>query len=361
MTRLARRFDILYMERFNTRDMTWRELLAKAWNRLLRPRPSRTSNEMHGIRFVSLGWLGPHDSQARRQRNIDLARAVAEAASPHDWHCRVLWISNPSYVALEFLDSLCKADRTVYDCVQRFEYNRNYPPDIGEIDREIARRVDVVFADSKTIFEEKRALNENTYHVPQGVDVDRFLCAGVNRTPPDELRWLKRPIFGYHGAWHQAFDPDLVAAILDNVKDSTFAFVGPTDGREKAWKQRYPQAVFLGPRDHVRLGRYVNGFDVCLVPYRIDAHTRGVFPTKFFEYVATGLPIVSTDLPDLREYTEWVDLAGNREAFVEAAKAAVDRERRPVEEVRAFVEQHTWDRRVERMLERLGPDLCGTD
>lgn len=355
MTRFAKHFDIHYIERFGTRALTIREMFSAAWKRLAARRPGGLSDEMHGVRFIAPGVSPFHGSPARRRRNVEAVRRAIDGAWPAGLKKKILWISNPSYVALEYLKSARgQWDKTVYDCVQRFEFNRNYPPGIGEIDREIARSVDVVFCDSRTIFAEKQKLNENTHLIPQGVDVERFLYTGVNCTPPDDLRWLKRPIFGYHGAWHQAFDADLVGSILDGVKDATFAFVGPTEGSDPEWRKKYWQATFTGPRDHIRLGRYVNAFTVCLIPYRLDEHTQGVFPTKFFEYVATGLPIVATDLPDLREYREWVTIAKDRGEFLEAARVAAQRERRPVEDVRPFVEQHTWDRRVEQMLEQLG-------
>ena len=354
MTRLARRFNLYYIERFSTRRLSFNEMLRAAAARWLAPGESPVSSGAAAIHFVAPRVTPFHASRFWRRHNYYLLARAIDNAWPRDLRRSVLWIYNPSYLALEFLKRTAgEWERTVYDCIQRFEFNRNYPPAIGEIDREIARRVDLVFADSRMIWEEKRRLNPNSHFVPQGVDVERFIWEGPNATPPDELRVLKRPILGYQGAWHQAFDSDLVAATIEAIADSTFVFVGPTLGREKALLRRCPSAVFFGPRDHSLLGRYVNGFDVCLIPYRLDAHTEAVFPTKFFEYVATGLPIVATDLPDLREYEQYVALARNRDEFIEKVRAAIDQPRRPPQLVRPFVEQQSWDRRVERMLELL--------
>jgi glycosyltransferase involved in cell wall biosynthesis len=351
MTRLAGRFSVYYIERFGTRRLAGCELLAAAWKRLVAPRGRLLAPAAQGIHFITPKIAPLHSSGFWRRRNLNALRRAVEAAWPEGLKRSVLWVYNPSYLALEFLrETRGQWERTVYDCNQRFAFNRYYPSEIGEIDAAIAREVDLVLTDSATIAEEKRRENANTHHVPQGVDPERFLWTGVNRTPTDEMRWLKPPVFGYHGAWHQAFDESLIAALLEKAGPCSFLFIGPTLGHEEALRRRFDDAVFLGPRDHIRLGRYVNGFDVCLIPYRRDEHSEGVFPTKFFEYVATGLPIVATDLPDLRPYGEWVTLADGAERFVEAARAAVGRERRPIEEVRPFVEQHSWDRRVETIL-----------
>lgn len=354
MTRLAKRFEVYYIERFSTRRLGFREIVQAASSRFLASRQLSNSVPQTTLHFIAPRVKPFHGAQFWRRRNYRALAAAIDDAWPHDLRRTVLWIYNPSYLALEFLiQTAGQWERTVYDCVQRFEFNRYYPPDIGEIDREIARRVNVVFADSRTIWEEKQRLNPAAHFVPQGVDVERFIWEGANRTPPDELQHLKRPILGYHGAWHQAFHADWVAAAVEAIPGSTFVFIGPTFGREQPWRRRCPSAVFLGPRDHARLGSYVNAFDVCLIPYRLDAHTEGVFPTKFFEYVATGLPMVSSDLPDLRVYDQWVALARTREEFIGRVKAAIHQPRRLPEFVRPFVEQQSWDRRVEHMLEVL--------
>jgi glycosyltransferase involved in cell wall biosynthesis len=362
MTRLAGHFDVHYIERFGTRRLTVREMIRAALVRVFTRRKQSVPAAANGLHFIDPGVTPFHATHFWRHRNyVTLARAV-ERTWPRDLRRTVLWIYNPSYLALEFLTRTAgQWERTVYDCVQRFEFNRHYPPDIGEIDREIARRVDRVFADSRTIWEEKKRLNSNSHFIPQGVDVERFIWEGVNRALPDELRPLKRPILGYQGAWHQAFDEDLIAALIEAVADSTFVFVGPTMGRERHLRRQCPSAVFLGSRHHADLGRYVNGFDVCLIPYRLNAHTEGVFPTKFFEYVATGLPIVASDLPDLREYAQYAALARNCDEFIEKVKAAIRQSRRPLELVRPFVEQQSWDRRVEQMMELLNVGLFHLD
>jgi len=355
MTRLAKHYEVYYIERFGTRAMPAGELLGTLRRRVRGRRSHAAAPPLHGLQFLNPRVAPFHGARFWRRRNTASLQRAVEAAWPAGLARSVLWIYNPSYVALEYLERTAgQWGRTVYDCVQRFEHNEFYPPDIGAIDAAIARRVDLVLTDSSTIAEDKRPLNANTHFVPQGVDADRFLYAGVNRTPPDDIRWMARPLLGYHGSWHQAFDPALVTAALDAVAGARFLFVGPTFGRERALRRTHEAAVFIGPREHIRLGRYVNAFDVCLIPYRLDAHTAGVFPTKFFEYVATGLPIVATDLPDLRAYRDWAALARTPAEFVELARAATQLPRRPIEAVRPFVEEQSWDRRVERMLELIG-------
>ena len=358
MTRLAAQFEVYYIERFGTRRLGPGAMLRALARRYLRPRRPTGGEPAGDLRFIDPRVAPFHASRLWRRRNFAALERAVEDAWPRDLRRRILWIYNPSYLALEYLERHAgRWDRTVYDCVQRFAFNRYYPRDIGEIDRAIARCVDLVLTDSQTIHNEKKPLNPNTHFIPQGVDLERFAWQGVNRTPPDDLRWMSHPVLFYHGAWHQAFDESLVVAALDAIAGSTFIFVGPTLGREKNLLRRCgPRAACFGPVDHQRLGRYVNACDVLVIPYRMDEHTRGVFPTKFFEYVATGLPIVATDLPDLRRYGDWAALARNRDEFVEACRAAASQPRRPPEVVLPFLEPHTWDRRVERMLELLAID-----
>jgi glycosyltransferase involved in cell wall biosynthesis len=354
MTRMARHFEVFYIERFGTKPLPLAGLSRAIVRRIMTRRGHAASGEAlpEGFHFINPHVAPFHGTAAWRRRNFDALVRAIDTAWPPELARGVLWIYNPSYVALEYLDQFGdRFERTVYDCVQRFEHNVFYPPDIGEIDRAIVERVDLVFTDSRTILQDKLPLNAASHHIPQGVDVQRFLWTGENRATPDDLRWIARPILGYLGAWHQAFDERFVCAALDGAPGSRFVFVGPTFGHEKRRNECRRNAIFLGPRDHAQAGRYVNAFDVCLIPYRLDEHSEGVFPTKFFEYAATGLPIVSTDLPDLRPYDDWTALARTPEEFAARTRAAARQARRPPEVARRFVEPHSWDRRVDRMLE----------
>jgi uncharacterized SAM-binding protein YcdF (DUF218 family) len=112
---------------------------------------------------------------------------------------------------------------------------------------------------------------------------------------------------------------------------------------------------FFGQRPHGDLPRYVRGFDVGLVPYRITEYTANVYPTKLNEYLVMGIPVVATDLNEIRrfnaEHGDIVRVAGSTDAYAAAVTAAAGDAAPPAEVARrvAVAESNSWERRLEKM------------
>ena len=116
-----------------------------------------------------------------------------------------------------------------------------------------------------------------------------------------------------------------------------------------------PNVHLFGQRPHGELPRYVRGFDVGLVPYRITEYTANVYPTKLNEYLSMGIPVVATDLAEIRrfnaEHGDIVRIAGSSDAYADAVSAAVRDVAPPAEVARriAVAESNSWERRLEKM------------
>ena len=72
---------------------------------------------------------------------------------------------------------------------------------------------------------------------------------------------------------------------------------------------------------HADLPAALAGTDVYIIPYRINALTMGISPAKIYECLATGMPVVSTPLPELERFGEHVYLAEGAEGFAEALRS----------------------------------------
>jgi len=79
-------------------------------------------------------------------------------------------------------------------------------------------------------------------------------------------------------------------------------------------------------RDNPNLPALVKGFDVCLMPFAMNAATRYINPTKTLEYMAAGKPIVSSAVPDVvHNFTPIVAVAHSHDEFVDAVASALQR------------------------------------
>ncbi|HEX8497047.1 MAG TPA: glycosyltransferase, partial [Actinomycetales bacterium] len=109
-----------------------------------------------------------------------------------------------------------------------------------------------------------------------------------------------------------------------------------------------PQAEnirYLGKQDYDALPRVMARFDVALMPFALNEATRSISPTKTLEYLAAGLPVVSTRVPDVvADYEGVVHLADDGHEFAQACVHVAEhrlseRDRR----VRPIQARQEWD------------------
>jgi len=68
--------------------------------------------------------------------------------------------------------------------------------------------------------------------------------------------------------------------------------------------KKYSNISYLGELTPNDLNELFNKCKIGLIPYKLNAHTRGIYPMKVHEYGAAGLTVVSTKLPSLLEFSE---------------------------------------------------------
>jgi glycosyltransferase involved in cell wall biosynthesis len=111
--------------------------------------------------------------------------------------------------------------------------------------------------------------------------------------------------------------------------------------------QRMSNVRVLGHMAHDDLPAYLHYSDVLLLPYRVNTFSQYINPAKLFECLASGKPIIATNLPIFEDYRRVVDVAVSDEMFeslvVEGLKEERESTRR--EERRACARVNTWEAR----------------
>jgi glycosyltransferase involved in cell wall biosynthesis len=112
-----------------------------------------------------------------------------------------------------------------------------------------------------------------------------------------------------------------------------------------------PNLVYPGPQPYERLPEVMAGFDVALMPFALNEATRSISPTKTLEYLAAGLPVVSTRVPDVvADHQATVDLEDDAAGFARACRHARRRsEPGRAAEIDAVLRRQTWDSIAARM------------
>lgn len=354
MTRLAQRGRVLYVENTGVRVPGARD--ASRLGRRLRnwargPGGFRTEGQNLTV-YAPLLLPFPYSNAARRLNGGALVRATRQWLGEEP---SVLWTFLPTPLVRDVVRGL-KPALTVYYCIDFLAASSKGAEKVRSSEEALLAEADVVFATSHGLRDRALAFRSEAHLFPFGVNFDHFRAA---TTPgpeivPVELSSIPRPIAGYVGGLHRWLDDDLLAAVARQLPDISFVLVGPRQARLPRLRGT-PNIHLLGSRSHQELPRYIRAFDVALIPYRLGAYTDYVYPTKLNEYLASGVPVVATPIPEIRriasESNGLIAVGGDPAAFAAALQSALndnsaERRSQRVEYARA----NGWDERLPRML-----------
>ena len=275
--------------------------------------------------------------QLERRR---LGRFIAGRAARHRFRAPLLWTTSPEHVHL--LDHL-SYDGLVYDCDREWE---GLPP-IWE--GSLAQAADVVFAASPQLRDRLSPCSSNIALLPNGVNYPLFSGQG-NAARPDPIPRARGPLLGWTGTIRPDLDlsPLLYAALAR--PDWTFVLIGrEVAGVNLQTLHALPNIRFLGLRPNEALPGYLAHFDACLNLFDASPLSKDVSPLKFYEYLATGKPIVSTPQPaQVLQYSSIIHVAHTPEAFIAACEACLQDDGAQQARMDAG-RAASWDSRVEEM------------
>ncbi len=225
---------------------------------------------------------------------------------------------------------------------------------IKDMEANVIATSDMVFVTSPALYESKRHLHPSITLVENGVDYELFANPTPESSYPIDLLDIPHPLIGYVGVINEKLNLELLTTIARKQPQWHFVLVGPVALKnEKNQLERLrslPNVHLTGRKPVDLLPRYIHAFDVCLIPYKRNEWTRNISPLKLYEYLAAGVPIVSTGIPATEKFTDTVWLACDPDAFSQAISQALDAdspERRRKQQ--ALAKNHTWDRRVEML------------
>jgi len=265
----------------------------------------------------------------------------------------MVWTYHP--FMLEAIKSIKKGP-LVYHCVDDLS-------DVPGIDSEsfnkeeklLLKAAKVIFTTSTTLLEKCSVHNMNTHYFPNVADTDHFSQALTEAPLPADLLEIPEPRIGYVGVLSDfKVDFQLFIDIATRRPEWSFVLIG--EEREGQFSllandlRTLPNVYFLGYRPYQSLPDYLRGFNVALLPTLINDYTRAMFPMKYFEYLAAGLPIVSTPLDFTRHHHAGIEIASDTASFVRAIESQLQHGKFTSKEASDYVGDNTWNARMESML-----------
>lgn len=210
--------------------------------------------------------------------------------------------------------------RLQYDCMDEWADF----PDIGqpliEEEETLVQQADLVTVTASLLEEKWKPKNANCVLVRNGVEFEFFSSNCVNN---ELLAHLKKPVIGFYGALAPWVDFSLLHYLATRRPDWNFVLVGDCFVKDLAGIDRLPNVHLTGRKPYEDMPRYLYGFDVCLIPFKLNKVTHAVDPVKFYEFISVGKPVVSVPLQEMAIYADYVYFATEYEDFLSKVEAAL--------------------------------------
>ncbi|HEX9970099.1 MAG TPA: glycosyltransferase, partial [Acidimicrobiales bacterium] len=167
----------------------------------------------------------------------------------------------------------------------------------------------------------------------------------------------ERPVAGFVGVIDERLDTELVGRLADELPDWDIQIVGPVVKIDPATLPQAPNIAYPGAKSYAELPQVMAGFDVAIMPFAINEATRSISPTKTLEYLAAGLPVVSTPVPDVvADFPGIVGIASDPVDFAEQCQEALACDRDELnKKVWPILRRQHWDAIAARMAALLRP------
>lgn len=210
---------------------------------------------------------------------------------------------------------------------------------------------DMVLTTSDKLYEMACKTNPHTYLVPNACDYDYFSRAAAGTFPvPGDIAGLSGPIIGYIGVVATWLDLSLIERLADEYRDCSVVIIGPLYNVSEV-PQR-PNIHWLGFKPYEQLAAYAQCFSVGIIPFKQSKMMESVNPIKMWEYLAAGLPVVTTAIPETHKYEELVWVSYDHEEFLNNVHRALYDDDPRLRRLRMEIaEQNSWDHRAQQIIE----------
>lgn len=224
---------------------------------------------------------------------------------------------------------------------------------LKDIEEKLFRDADLVVVSAEKLYESKRRFNPNTHIIRHGTDWRHFRTALDPLTKiPAEIDNLPRPIIGFHGLLADWVDFELIKKTAQHFNEGSVVLIGKVavDAEQKIKiLDGIPNVHLLGRKPYGELPAYCKGFDVAINPFEINELTLAANPLKVREYLAAGLPVVSTDIPEVRVLDD-VLVGVDHADFISKVEDAIRSPKPPVELSDAIAHE-SWEAKIEELRE----------
>lgn len=250
--------------------------------------------------------------------------------------------------------SMLPDSELVYDCMDHHEGFGNVSEEVLSIERALMRNADITITTSTWLDDIVSQHTQNRVLIRNAGEFSHFSVRPADAYVDPQ----NRKIIGYYGAIAEWFDVTLLENVAKAFPEHSILMIGADTVGARASLAHLSNVTFTGEMPYNELPKYLHAFDVCLLPFQVIPLTLATNPVKVYEYLSAGKPVVSVDLPEIKQFENLVHAAATTEEFISAINeelSAVDAlERVPARQ--AFAKNQTWAHRAEQMIQRIEHD-----
>ena len=216
---------------------------------------------------------------------------------------RVFWYYTP--MAMAFTSDL-ECDLCIYDNMDELSLFRGASQQLIDLENALFARCDLVFTGGMSLYEAKTQPSPQRSRLPV---LHRFqpllpgpLHPSRSRGPGEDPAYRAS---ASSASIDERMDIDLLASVADLRPDWHFVMIGPVVKIDPATLPQRPNIHWLGGKSYNELPHYLAGWDVGFMNFALNEATKFISPTKTPEFLAAGVPVVSTPITDVvRPYGE---------------------------------------------------------
>jgi len=240
--------------------------------------------------------------------------------------------------------------RVVYYCVDDFaEWPGLEKFMVREMEEDLIRKSDIFVATSQKLYEKLSKYGKPVHLLTHGVDLVFFRKDLIDEHPM--LHSIPKPRVGFYGLFDQRCDQKLLADVANRMHEISFVITGRVVVDTSLFKN-LSNIYFTGSIPYSELPAMVCGWNACFLPYKINKLTESILPLKLKEYLATGKPVVSTAVPEVKRLRNYVAIAEGVDEWVKclyiSLKGVSEKERICRN---SFLRNESWRKKAEQFME----------
>lgn len=225
-------------------------------------------------------------------------------------------------------------------------------------EKQLVRHARWMSVNSHTLFEKWRHIRPTVFLVPSG-------APPLPKDPPIKIAH-PNPVIGYIGAIGYRIDFTLLTHLIKRNPQWHFLLAGPVFMEREGNMQGAMEAIRKLPNvtitevDKSHIPSLLAKCDVGIIPYdSFLPFNRYSFPLKLMEYFAAGLPVVSTNINELKRFPGLVTCGETVESWERAIRDFLKTPLTPrqVARARSIVQANSWENKLNRIMSVIEKDL----